>query len=102
MNYGLASLPLSRALVYDRAVNKPPHLHVIVGTPAPDTPKERIYKRLRRLPKPKCLLTCPRCAGIEVIFVKLGVFFSKGKTTGGTKVALCALCFRKGDRVVLC
>lgn len=78
-----------------------PRLHVVHGTPAPDTPAERVRKRVRRHAKPEHMLTCPRCGGHEVIEAKIGVVKKDGKTTGGTKSILCAGCLLKGQRVVI-
>lgn len=77
-----------------------PDFRVINGIAAPDTPTERVRKRLRSAKSP-VLLQCPRCASREVIETKIGVFLRDGKPVGGTKVLLCALCFAKGERVVL-
>ncbi|MBK7822995.1 MAG: hypothetical protein IPJ61_18595 [Tessaracoccus sp.] len=76
-------------------------LHVIPGTPPPDTPAERVRKRIRAMPKPPSMLQCHRCGGREVIQTKIGVLFHNGKLKGGTAQILCASCFLKGERVVL-
>jgi hypothetical protein len=75
-------------------------LHLIPGTPAPDTPTERVRKRLRAL-KPADMLECPRCAGREVLVTITGAVYQGGKVKGGTKSWVCAGCHRKGERVVL-
>jgi hypothetical protein len=75
--------------------------HVIEGTPAPDTPVERVRKRVRAMAKPPCMIQCHRCGGREVIETKTGVLLKNGKPTGGTKQLLCALCFMRGERVVI-
>lgn len=75
--------------------------HVIDGTPAPDTPAEQVRKRVRAMPKPAEMLQCPRCSGREVFETRIGVMRKGGKATGGTRIFLCALCFMKGERVVL-
>lgn len=93
-------LPLSSGRAYDARVPKPT-LHVIHGTPPPDTPQERVRKRLRKTPKPAHLVTCPRCSGHEVIETKIGVVKRNGKASGGTKQLLCACCLIKGKRVVI-
>ena len=92
--------PRSSGRVYDARVPKPT-LHVIHGTPPPDTPQERVRKRLRKTSKPAALVQCPRCSGREVIETKIGVMKKNGKTTGGTKALLCACCLLKGERVVI-
>jgi len=75
-------------------------LHVVNGTPAPDTKAERARARLRAT-KPAAMLQCPRCAGREVIETKVGVLLQGGRPKGGTRQMLCALCLMKGERVVL-
>lgn len=75
-------------------------LHVVPGTPAPDTPAERVRKRVRAT-KPAEMLQCHRCGGREVIETKVGVLWQAGKTKGGTRQLLCAMCLAKGERVVL-
>lgn len=76
-------------------------LVVIQGTPAPDTPAERVRVRLRAQPRPATMLQCHRCGGREVLVTWIGVLWQAGKTKGGTKQVLCASCFAKGERVVL-
>lgn len=78
-----------------------PKFEVIEGTPAPDTPVERVRKRVRATPAPAELLQCHRCAGREVIETRVGMTIRKGRASGGTKTFLCATCHRKGERVVL-
>lgn len=78
-----------------------PRFHVIHGTPAPDTPAERVRKRVRAAPKPPSMIQCHRCGGREVIETKVGMLYKNGRAQGGTKQILCALCFMKGERVVL-
>ena len=75
-------------------------LHLIPGTPAPDTPAERVRKRLRAV-KPAEMLQCPRCAGREVMTTVTGATIKGGKVAGGTKSWVCAGCHRKGERVAL-
>lgn len=70
-------------------------LHVIDGTPAPDTAQERVRNRVRGAPKPAAMPQCARCGGREYIEAKIG----SGKTV--TKQKLCVLCLMKGERVVL-
>jgi hypothetical protein len=79
-----------------------PKLHVIEGTPAPDTPLEQARKRVRAMPKPAHMIQCGRCGSREVIETKIGMLYKNGKAQGGTKQALCASCFMRGERVVLC
>jgi hypothetical protein len=75
-------------------------LHLIPGTPAPDTPAEEVRRR-QRAAKPAEMLQCPRCAGREVLVTVTGATVQGGKVKGGTKAYVCAGCHRKGERVVL-
>ena len=79
----------------------PPRLHVIPGTPAPDSPAERVRKRVRAAPKPASMIDCHRCGGREVIETRIGALYRSGRASGGTRQYLCALCFMRGERVVL-
>lgn len=88
-------------LGYDGHMTDKPKFHVIDGTPAPDTPKEKAMKRLRAMPRPPSMIRCHRCGGAEVIQTKIGMMYKDGKAVGGTKQLLCALCFMLGERVVL-
>jgi len=78
-----------------------PKLHLIQGTPAPDTPAAQVRKRVRAMPKPATMVQCHRCGGREVIETKIGVLMKNGKPTGGTKQLLCVGCILRGERVVL-
>lgn len=78
-----------------------PKLHLIQGTPAPDTPTEQVRKRVRAMPKPATMVQCHRCGGREVIETKIGVLMRDGKPTGGTKQLLCVGCLLNGERVLL-
>lgn len=78
-----------------------PKLHLIQGTPAPDTPAEQVRKRIRAMPKPATMAQCHRCGGREVIETKIGVLMRNGKPTGGTRQLLCVGCLLRGDRVLL-
>ncbi|MGY2271032.1 MULTISPECIES: hypothetical protein [Pseudomonas] len=78
-----------------------PKLHLIQGTPAPDTPAEQVRKRVRAMPKPATMVQCHRCGGREVIETKIGVLMKNGKPTGGTKQLLCVGCLLQGERVML-
>ena len=79
---------------------RPMKLTVIQGTPAPDTPVERVRKRLRAH-KPPEMLQCLRCAGREVIETRTGMVIKNGRPQGGVRVFLCATCHRNGERVVI-
>ncbi|MBI5940146.1 MAG: hypothetical protein HY859_06945 [Caulobacterales bacterium] len=78
-----------------------PRFVVIEGTPAPDTPKEQVLKRVRAMPKPPFMLQCHRCGGRELIETKLGVLRGNGKNFKGTKALLCLSCLMGGERVVV-
>ncbi|MCI8210756.1 hypothetical protein AUC61_14555 [Pseudomonas sp. S25] len=78
-----------------------PRFHVIQGTPAPDTPVERVRKRVRAMPKPAAMIQCHRCGGREVIETNTGVMLKGGKHSGGTKALICVACLIKGQRVTL-
>ncbi len=67
----------------------------------PIAPKEEVRRRVRRHPKPAAMLQCHKCGGREVVQAKAGVLAKGGKPVGGTKVLLCAMCFARGERVVL-
>lgn len=73
---------------------------VIEGTPPPDTPKQHVIDRVKAS-RPSYTVSCHRCGGMEVIETKIGVMIKDGKPSGGTKQLLCALCFMKGERVVI-
>ena len=78
-----------------------PKFEVIDGSPAPDTPAERVRKRVRAADKPAAMIQCHRCGGREVIETKVGMLFKNGRAQGGTRTILCATCHRQGERVVL-
>lgn len=90
--------PRSSARGYSSCVRK---LHVIAGTPAPDTQTERVRKRVRAMPKPAAMIQCHRCGGREVVEARVGMTIKKGRAKGGTKVLLCSACLSHGERVVL-
>ncbi len=79
-----------------------PRFHIIQGTPAPQTEAEKVRKRMRAMPKPASMIQCGRCGSREVIETKIGMLYKNGKAQGGTKQILCASCFMRGERVVLC
>lgn len=76
-------------------------LHAVPDAPKPDDPKSQVLERIKRMPKPKEMLQCPRCGGRELIETKIGVMYRDGKTSGGTKQLLCSLCLMRGERVVV-
>jgi hypothetical protein len=78
-----------------------PKLHLIHGTPAPDTPAEQVRKRVRAMPKPATMVQCHRCGGREVIETKIGVLMKNGRPTGGTKALICVGCLLNGERVMV-
>ena len=79
-----------------------PRFHIIQGTPAPQTEAEKVRERVRKAPKPPEMIQCHRCGGREVIETRIGMLLKNGKPQGGTKQILCASCFMRGERVVLC
>lgn len=79
-----------------------PRFHVIEGSSPPASPAAEVRKRVRAAPKPAAMLQCLRCGGREVIETKIGMVYKNGKASGGTKQILCASCFMRGERVVLC
>ena len=78
-----------------------PKLHLIQGTLAPDTPAEKVRKRVRAMPKPPTMVQCHRCGGREVIETRIGVLMKNGKPTGGTKTMICVGCLLRGERVLV-
>ena len=78
-----------------------PKLHLIQGTLAPDTPAEKVRKRVRAMPKPPTMVQCHRCGGREVIETKIGVLMKNGKPMGGTKTMICVGCLLAGKRVIV-
>ena len=78
-----------------------PKLHVIHGSPPPDTPAEKVRKRVKVMAKPASMVQCHRCGGREVIRTEIGVMRQGGKAKKGTEQLLCAGCFMRGERVVI-
>ena len=78
-----------------------PTLHVIEGASEPTT-TSKIRQARKQRPDVAHPLRCHRCAGSEVFETKIGMLYKNGKAQGGTKQILCASCFLKGERVVLC
>ena len=78
-----------------------PKLHLIQGTLAPDTPADKVRKRVRAMPKPPTMVQCHRCGRREVIETRIGVLMKNGKPTGGTKMLICVGCLLNGERVLL-
>lgn len=56
---------------------------------------------MRKMPAPEHVVRCPRCTGIGVIEVKVGMVYRRGKPTGGQKQLICELCHRNGERVLI-
>lgn len=77
-----------------------PRLTVIDGVK--DTPRQKAEKLKRARPDAAHMLSCHRCGSREVIETKIGMLYKNGKASGGTKQHLCASCFMRGERVVLC
>lgn len=70
---------------------------VIDGTPEPEGPKKRMKARA----KPSHIIRCPRCTGLSMIEVKLGMEMKNGKPTGGQKQIVCATCLAQGEHVAV-
>lgn len=68
--------------------------------PAPEPPSEKVRRRVRAMPRPATLMQC-RCGGRELIETRTGVLLKNGKPTGGDRQYLCAMCFMRGERVVV-
>lgn len=77
------------------------HLSVVPQAEKPRAPRSALAERLNAIPRPACLLQCPRCAGQELIEARSGVLLQGGKTRGGTKAMLCVACLLRGERVVV-
>jgi len=71
------------------------HLRVIDGTPEPEGPR----KRMRAKVQPPHIIRCPRCTGLAMIEVRLGMEHRNGKPTGGAKATVCAVCLARGEYV---
>lgn len=70
---------------------------VIDGTPEPEGPR----KRMRAKVQPGPIIRCPRCTGLAMIEVRLGMEHRGGKATGGQKQICCATCLAQGQHVVV-
>lgn len=70
---------------------------IIDGTPSPDTPKERVRKRVRAARKLKGVPQCPKCGGRES--VKTEIAGPPG--TRPTVQDLCVACLLRGERRVI-
>jgi hypothetical protein len=64
-------------------------LYSIPGTPPPDTPTERVRKRMRD--SARHWPHCPRCGGRETVSAKIG----------NVRSNLCVCCLMRGERVVI-
>lgn len=78
-----------------------PNLKLIQGTPAPDTPAQRVRERVKKMPKPADMAQCPRCGGREFLTTKTGVLLKGGKPSGGTPNMICVTCLTRGERVTV-
>ena len=95
-------LLLSRELGYDGPMTDTPRFTVIDGTATDETPRIKAEKLKKARPDAAYLLNCHRCGSSSVVEAKTGMIVKNGKAQGGTKQILCASCFMKGERVVLC
>lgn len=73
---------------------------VIDGTAPPDTPLERMRRRLREN-KPADLVRCPRCSSNLMVQIKIGMFWSNKRPVGGQKQLICAKCLGRDEYVVV-
>lgn len=62
-----------------------PKLHLIQGTLVPDTPAEKVRKRVRAMPKPPTMVQCHRSGGRKVIETKIGVLMKSGSQRVGLR-----------------
>lgn len=60
-----------------------------------------VKRRVRKMPRLEAMVQCHRCGGRETIETRTGVMLRDGKPVGGTKALICAMCWTKGERVVL-
>lgn len=72
---------------------------VITGTPAPDTPREQLYARLRKSGQATGCWCCPSCGSLTYLEVRNAVP-KKGRSDSSSKMKVCAICMAKG-RVVM-
>ncbi len=86
---------------YNRRVTGPPRFHVIDGTPAPDSPKERSRRRIRAMERPAEMVQCRRCGGREFIETTTGALMRRGRVVGGTKALVCVACLAAGERITV-
>lgn len=70
---------------------------VIDGTPEPEGPRKRMKASVSDTP----IVRCPRCTGLAMIEVKLGMVWKNGKPNGGQKQIVCATCLARGEHVVV-
>lgn len=70
---------------------------VIDGTPEPEGPR----KRMRAKVQPSHIIRCPRCTGLAVIEVRLGMEHRGSKAAGGQKALVCATCLAQGEYVTV-
>jgi hypothetical protein len=70
---------------------------VIDGTPEPEGPLKRLKASLPDTP----IVRCPRCTGLAMLEVKLGMVWKNGKPTGGQKQIACATCMARGEQVLV-
>jgi hypothetical protein len=82
-------------------VRPPPRLHVIEGTPEPDTAQAISRATLKAQAKPADMVACPRCSGREFTETRTGVLMRNGKPTGGTRAMICTACLAQGQRVAI-
>lgn len=84
-----------RSRAYSLGVSTP--FKVIDGTPEPEGPLKRMKASVPDTP----IVRCPRCTGLAMLEVKLGMVWKNGKPTGGQKQIVCATCLARGEHVVV-
>ena len=79
-------------------MTKKPTLTVIDGSEPPDTPLERVRRRMRAS-VPAELVRCPRCSSNAIMQIRLGMIWSRKRAVGGQKQLICADCHGRGEYV---
>lgn len=84
-----------RSKAYSFGVRTP--FKVIDGTPEPEGPLKRMKASVPDTP----IVRCPRCTGLAMLEVKLGMVWKNGKPTGGQKQIVCGTCLARDEHVVV-
>jgi hypothetical protein len=66
--------------------------------PSEPTEKEKIYLRLKKMPRPDGMIQCNRCGGRTIMNTVNGAFIKNGRKQGGTKCHkdICYHCHMQG------